>query len=229
MTIPPIDEIMSKVGLVHEVAPGRDVYLLKSLKSWDICYILKGEKITQPGENVNDFLRQIRASYDFMVKAYTACSSWFPLIRVVEDIEAQRALEMVLQKLSHDKFVTTSRTQARGFLEHNLTKAGMSQRIWVLMEFVEGLHDWDGLGRKLSGKLEGKSTALQVLEYLRQNPAETENLGRILALDCFFGNQDRVDWASWEIANAGNIFVTFTGNSKLAKYSFTGIDFFDYR
>ncbi len=105
---------------------------------------------------------------------------------------------------------------ARAYLGDLLdaTQAGIF--VWMKMPYINRLQDADDA-------LKGENRALELYDTLSQSHT-MRMFGKILAVDLFIGNADRVDPLTGRIQNTGNVIFQRLGDGSL---SMIGLDFYE--
>ena len=238
---------------VHAPAKGHPVFILYGSTLEEPCYVLKKENFRSffgagvyenPWKGANTrasaprgsdtakhmavglrTLDEMRRSFEFVSATYGACTRRFPEFRVLDAFEVANALRR-LQGANTDGELFDAQ-----FVEQQRGSEEVASSFWTLIDCLHGLYDWKGLVEKKLPAAE--PAAVAAVRFLKHNPDITRDLGRIVALDCFFGNNDRTTWGydynarswQWSALNMGNYFLLLTGLD--GQCIFSGIDFFD--
>lgn len=107
---------------------------------------------------------------------------------------------------------------------------GQPYTFWVKMKFKQGLGDLQSIASGAAGFSPSQIADLQnLVPKLVNNTAFWMSFGRIVAVDVFVGNRDRISWSPKKsranLQNPGNVFVKFDANGNVKKA--IGLDFFE--
>ncbi|MBL8214937.1 MAG: hypothetical protein JNK87_29725 [Bryobacterales bacterium] len=106
---------------------------------------------------------------------------------------------------------------ARAYLTDLLDATQMGIFVWVKMPYLSGLQDADDALKKGGDKAAELYATLSTAQTMR-------TFGKILAIDLFIGNADRVDPITGRIQNTGNVIFQRLGDGSL---SMIGLDFYE--
>ena len=236
---------------VKEPAPGHPVFILHG-RPGDPCYVAKQENFKAAAVDGfysdawksharYDDTRENRALRDSVKKAglekvegmlttfgqlasvYAACLESLPEYRVLDAFEVARLFAQI-RSASRDGEPLSEEV----FTEYT-NGSGAAKGLWFVMDCVDGLYDFKGLAQKLLPAHD--PVARSIIQFIRHNPEQTEELGRILAIDAFLGNFDRAQFvkegARFKVSplNLGNFFLVGNGLNGHARFS--GLDFYD--
>lgn len=110
---------------------------------------------------------------------------------------------------------------ARAYLTDLLDATQLGIFVWMKMPYINRLQDADDALKK--DKETGFEKAFELYETL--NKAQTMRMfGKILAIDLFIGNADRVDPITGRIQNTGNIIFQRLGDGSM---SMIGLDYYE--